>query len=680
MAVEERRIRKFRCIVERNGEAIDFNKVNFVRDASRLAPTWTITLPYPILISKDDTWTIKRGFGGSLWTLVNSQVAQNLRYEDGYQAFTRTVQGEGSNSDTYELLNYCVPKTLVFVNQTWLSDVSPYAKLKDGIIKLCYGTDYAERYYHYRLPSKDVPDDEFECVLGSWTHHSIAQYLAGLLGYDITLNTPDMEVIDTFTVQVGTPWFDAIKSNFLIWQAVFESSGTNLYVLDILSDAAEIPGIQKLTFSSRKAIRSVSVNDKFDGSTVDHVIVKGRTTKNTTTSFPKKVPMKIIEVPQAVRFMEEYEEFEEELKSPTQHKKLGAYNGPWGKSEEIEYNIKHLGKNVHRLEYFKSKVEPGEKWKVLRHIVKTYFEDGELKSKLTMENHYGRFDQIIGSETTFESKFRLPGEALDSQPQMRTIQNHIIKANRFVVGVNTALTSELTEGLVLYEEDSKGNKLDPVPLMNLLQQDWSRTAVDWKEDTKQDVEECDIKAKSEFVHRGDLDTILWITVEYDYLSDAPPRWGVKSIKNPLDSGINSTSEKIPFIRNYYEGEGKMIGTYGPCYRRPVTISHDDIQTDEIAEALADRAFGRRGPGDTGETLKELDIKLATPLPIESIAIVATMPSVSYTVRKPDGDVDSVTVPAADHIVRRYSEDISYTGNLDSRKLGFDATLTVRSKF
>lgn len=668
-----------RYIVKRNGSDIPFSRVNFSRESGQLAPAWQIVLPQPVLIDDSDTWTIQRTIAGNTTTLVNSKTARGVSSQDGRQVYTRTISGEGAGVSTggsggsEDLLEYCLPKTLIFVNRTWLTKVNPRASIIDGEVKVG-DENNSYRYLHHRLPGKEVEEGTFECFLGDWTHHSIANFLATLVGYKFIANTPDMPIIDTSTYEVGSTWFDAIKKNFTMWQPVMEVADDYIYVFDVLAGAAYIPGVQKYVLT-HAAINGASLNDTFRDNTIDHVIVTGRTTSNNTVDFGGKIPFQIIEVDPVLHQAHKSYTYAEPLgKLDTAYKQMGVYEGEWNKGEDA-FSCLGLDRRVHTDKYFRSTIDSGEKWKLLWHISETYASNGALLNRISTEYKYGSYDQVVGSSTEIEASIRYPGSA---QEEWHTIGWEHKLANRFVSGTNIALTSELEEGKVLYEVDSEGNKNDPLPLKDILRQDYTRTMIDKDEDTSQDVLETTIRQRNEYVNRFDADTLIQVISEYDYLSGAGDT-KTKTLKNP-ERDKSARSDKVPWVKHYYQGNGKLIGGYGPCYRPPHQIQHEDIQSEEIAQALADRVFARRGPIDLENPnldvkKHEVTLQISAPLPSSSPATIVAIPTLSYKV-----DDVTVEIPGGDYVLRRYEESAEFGGDPHSRTSDYRFSLTLRGAF
>lgn len=652
----------YTATVERNGSPVEFVEAVFARTADNVAPSWSIKLPYPINIADTDTWTIKRGYGGMEQTLVDQELATSITGSESPRDYSRVVSGQG---ETTELLEYCVPKTLVYVNQTWLQSVCPNWQLRDNIIKQglfqnALHEENFERFYHPRLPGKDVGDDEFICIIGPASHHAIARHLAGLVGYNIVVNTPDLDLINTYTVPVGTTWFDAIKTNFMIWGPNVQLLDDTLYILDMMPSAADPVAVQTITVD-KPAILSISESDSDVGreKTVDHVIVKGRTSTNTSSYYAQPQEFSIIKLPEIP--LEENDEigYVEQSKYVEERKKLGSYTGEFESGDYI-FSVSGIEQTTHQEFYHVYEVgfQQIKKRKLVREIVEHYEIDGTLKARTTTYYRYGPNKRPIGSSTHEEGLVRYPGE---EDRVWVTLKWHHIFQDSFAKGINRSLTSELVEGLVLYEENDQGEKLSPMALADANRLDKSRSLIDKNASTNQAVLEMTMNTRITKIDRLDDDTLIQRIFDYDVLAD-----DVKStrqiIENPQRDEIESNSTEEVFTAEFHEGSGQMIGSYGPCYHPPRTVSHEDIDTEAKAEAVADRVFARKGTRNTTITFKS-----PIPIPFTTMSCLISLPSRAYTV-----DGSPITITGGSYILRAVSERITPDGT--------EQTIEVRSEF
>jgi hypothetical protein len=190
--------------------------------------------------------------------------------------------------------------------------------------------------------------------------------------------------------------------------------------------------------------------------------------------------------------------------------------------------------------------------------------------------------------------------------------------------------------------------------------------------------ETTIRQRNEYVNRFDVDTLIQTIIEYDWLSGSSDV-KTKTLKNP-EREKSARSEKVPWVKHYYQGNGKTIGGYGPCYRPPHEIQHEDIQTEEIAEALADRVFARRGPIDLENPnldvkKHEVNLQISAPLPTNAPATIINIPNLSYQVNDA-----MVEIPGGDYVLRRYEESVEFGGSPKNRSTSYRFSITLRGAF
>lgn len=646
----------YTAVVKRNGSPVDFVEAEFTRDADHVSPGWAIKLPYAINLLATDAWTIQRGYGGYTQTLISAETASNIRGEEALERTTKYIRGEG---EANELLDYCVPKTFVFINPVWLADVEPNAELKDDIIKVVYDTS-EERYYHPRLPQKEIDDDEFVCFLGPQSHHAIAQYLCGLIGYNFVCNTPDITLKKTYTIPVGTTWFDAIKQNFLIWGPNVTIRDSTIYILDMMPGAADIPGIQTVKVDN-PAIVSINEDDRDVASnkTVDHVIIEGKVSNNTTIYSPQQLDFTIVEIPEIDLSEDEEAVYTEEISGFNSWKQFESYSGTF-ESGDDEFSVYGMPHRVHKEYYhvYYVGLAKNKKRKLVREIIESYRSDGVLKHRVTTNYRYGPGKRPIGSSSKEEGLVRYPGQ---SDLNFVTVKWHHIFENRFVRGVNRTLASELVEQLVLYELNDSGDKLSPITLEDANRLDKSRTLVEKDADTDQAVLEMTTNIRTQKIDRIDEETLIQRIFDYDVLADTL-KITRQVLENPLKGQIQTETEEDIFRAEFHDGTGTMIGSYGPCYHPPINVKHEDIDNETLAEQIADRVFARKN-----ERNVTITIKTPVPIPIETMSIRFQLSERAYKV-----DGSPVSIPGGYYYLRKIIERITSRGT--------EQTLTLRSKF
>lgn len=648
----DRRLPRARAVVKRNGSPVSFKSASYVRSIDKVAPSWSINLKHPVVYNTSDTWTLQRGILGDLTTLVDGETAKNWNRSEGLLSNTRSISG---TAETGDLLSYCVPKILVFVSLSWIKELEPTAVIEDGIVKVQRGGAgvgggiHTERYYHPSLPGRDIADDEFECIIGPETHHDIGQYLCNLTGYGFVCNTPDVALVDTYTVDQGTTWFDAIKHNFLIWSPDVQIHDGNIYILDLYTNSGAVTGVQKISISDT-ALITITEDDSGTGvdEIIDHVIVEGRPTKDSIVLYPREIDTTIIEISGSLLNIDEVKRWEQPIETLVSHKQMGSYTGSFEEGDD-EYTVSAVTRTRHTNYY--NVDSQTQRRKLVRAVVDTVLSDGTLVAKETRTHYHGPNGRPVKTIIKEEGLVPVPGQ---SSPQWKHYRNRIILQNRFVKGLNLTLTSEIVEGLVLYEETDSGDKVSPISLWDIRRADKTRTAVDKDSETTQQLMEMTTNYRWTIFDREDDKTLWQIIYDYDVLTGevkATPQ----VLDNPIKDEPEQDSEEIPFRKEYHPvGSGKTIGTYGTCYHTPKTISHRDLTTEAQLDAVAERVLGKRGSRQITAT-----ITTNIPIPIQSLGILVALPQLSY-----DVDGSSVDVPSGDYVLREVREDITFSETLE----------------
>lgn len=670
-------IPKYKSIVERNGVSIPFVRWEFVRDAGQVAPGWSVELEHPVNLSKSDTWTIKRGYGNFEQVLVNSATAENIRSSDGERS-TRSVSGYANVSD---LLEYKVPKKLVFINPDWLRGVDPSANIESGIIKRrsYYRGDYQySRFYHPALPDRNTLDDEFQCFLTCKTHHDIGHYIANQLGYELIVNTPDVALLDSHTIEQGTSWIDAITENFRIWSPTVQVEDDKIYILDPTVDVGEIPEIQRYKIDN-PAIISVSEDSQSgNNEVIDHLIVEGRPSKNSLFVWPREVDTSIRSVEPKTLEIHEYRVTPLEFGGLSQVEQLNLYSGSIGSGDD-EFTPKPV-QNVYRTDAYHIDEET-EKRILVESSKDVALSDGSTVQSVRQRNWFGPNKEIVKTEEVTEGYVQLPGrDVMDwaITSVKTTFQNYQVN------GLDMAFSQELVSELVMFEKeiDDDGaitNRLDPIPLVDFQRADKSRTGVDTNEDTTQEVMVMTTKYRWAEFEREDDKTLRQNIYDFDVLSGTL-KPTTQTIQDPKAEDLEQNRWTKPFRKEYHpedfddtlEQSGKLIGTFGRCYHSPKKISHRDLTTETQLDAVAERFFQR-----ARERRVNVTVESPVPIPFTTTAVLIELPAFTYTVNGTD-----VEVPGGTYVLRSVREQGAYGGDASSneQEVNVRQTLTLRSNF
>lgn len=670
--------------VLRNGSDISNHVVSgsSTLEKGKFTRSWELEFAEPMDLDPSDTWTIHRSIAGYRSTWCENVTASGFSGSDGVDSgetnavrlvCSRRVNGDALTDEAADLLNYCVPKTLVFVNEDWLLNLYPTSQVVDGI--LVYGGSSpfglpSNRIYDPRLPGVEFEADSFQCIVGVQTHHDIAKYLARCVGFELMVNTPNVPIIDTMTITSGTTWIAAIEGIFRnLWFPTIEIWDGTIYVSDILVDNLTVPAIQKITLQN-KAIQTASVNKTITDkqNPVDHVIITGRKTQDTTILQPEAPDYTVVDIPEialaATLDVEVGRTFSDKLK----FKQMDTYAGTFGIPGE-EVQPKGIKSTTHTMHFYVDEQYGRRKYVTVGETINSYdYSDIEVARKVT-EYKYGKGYVPVRTIEKEYAYFNMPGTETKDLHLVNcktTFQRHCKKA------LNLTLTEEIFEGLVLYENvtiDGTEYKTDPMILGDVLRSDPTRSMVETDEDTKQATLEMTLSEKQTAIFRTHDDILIKHEQTHDELTNYT-RHNSQILENPQRDRNKVKADHI-FRKEYFDGPGKLIGGYGPCYHPVKTINHEDICTEAIADQVAARAFARKNV----DSNDEWSVTLPFPVPIESIATVVALPDFVAQVKG-----TAVTVSGGDFVLTKVMERFNYSGDGNAVQLRPETVLTVRKRY
>ncbi len=670
--------------VLRNGTAVNYTSITLSREASKISWAWEVELPELINLSASDLWTIKMGFAGAEWTRVDSCPAENISGEDGIDVSTRRVSGSASTGGISDLREYCIPKTLVFVNPTWMASIWPKLTLFENM--LVYGHDAAHagyRYFHPRLPGKEVkgvPGSEaadFVCIIGPTTHHGIGRYLAGLIGYNLSVNTPDISLLDTYTVPVGTKWGEAITSIFSIWGPDVEVIGSTstIVVSDIMS-GTDIPGMQIIKIDN-PAIVSTSSSEETMYSQgreiVDHVIVTGRKSTNTTlhTEQVDYTPVEIPIVPLA--WTDEITASVDVDNKITRYSTAGATSITFGiPGQQVSVGNNRIKTKVHimRVHRYKPSLTEPEKFVPVEDETQFLNVDDVMVGKTVVKHKYSAGLKPVA---TIEEEYlytNMPGTAVKSLQKLRT---KTTIQDQFIRPLNQSQTTELLEEVYLFQWDNTTPggpyRIDPYPMADVVRQDYEGTIIDPNPTTTQDVVMVLSHIRSTDIQREYEDIMVKRDFDHALVPDKF-RCQTQILENPQRKELEPSKDEITFRAEFKDGAGKMIGGYGPCYHPPRTVHHDDIDNDTLAEQIADRVFARKNINNVTITIKS-----PVYIPFQSVNHKIRLGAFTRAING-----EERTIPEADYILKSVHETFQISGEGNGVELSYEQTLTVRTRF
>ncbi|MBI4962504.1 MAG: hypothetical protein HY913_04445 [Desulfomonile tiedjei] len=658
------------CIVERNGTPIDVKSVSITREANKISPSWDVQFPRPLNVSADDTWTIRTGFAGAEWTRLENCPATNVGGDDGTDTSSRKISSSAQSADALDLRQYCIPKTLVFVNANWLQAIGPTATVKNGAVYY-----NGVRLYHPRLPGQEFQESSFECIVGPTNHHDIGRYLASLIGYKLLVNTPNVNLIDTMTFSGGTKWGDAITSIFSVWGPTLDvlPSGDDgkptIVISDVANGSAEIAELQILRIDN-PAIVSTSFTDDAGNQSqdiVDHVIVTGRKTSGTLES-PEQANYTPIEIPPVdLSIDKEFEASIDVDNSVTRYSKTGGAVVPFGTPGE-ELNIKKIKTQKHIMRYHVRKVpNQNDQYMPVEDETQFYNVDDELVGKTVVKHQYSAAFKPIA---TIEEEWLLTNWPKQEQKELRLLRTKTTLQNQFIKPLNQSQTTEMIEEVILFnwtEYEGEQYRTDPVSMADVLRQDYSRSLIDTDSDTSQDTVTLLTHTKMTDISRTFDDILIKRDTDHALIPDKF-RMNSQILENPQRDKPKTV--EVKYRKEFFNGPGQLIGGYGPCYHTPRTVDHDDIDNDTLAEQIAERVFARKSSGNCTVT-----IKTPVPIPLETTAIKVRLAAFSRVVNGAE-----MTIPEADYVLKSVHETFSFDGEENQVSLKYEQTLTVRTKF
>lgn len=682
-------INNFSIDITRNGDTLDCVSGSFTRSGSENNIQWELKTIGPIadLNLDTDTFSMALSIEGKSWVRFADCKATNAT--KGTDSSTAevgdTVSGTFSLIDS-DLLGYSCPQTLCFCNAEWVTKTFGPTVVTNGVLRTKPSGGFkGGRCTHARLPGTEYEEGTFKVIpLSGASHHSIAKYLCNLIGINLVVTTEDIPLIDTYTVSSGTSWLDAIKANFTMWspdiriEAPAQGGQLTLYILDVINSAGGPTTTKPIVIDN--AIISSHQHTRVPDSDSVHVIITGRAAPDTKFSEdPDFTPRKIPEISLSPNFERK---FDMPVKEMLAYKEMGEYTGDFGTGDD-RFSISQVQKAICTYKYYRyfDNGGGGEQYLILEEIHDTIDKTGALVSRIHTERKYGEGYKNVRTKETEYVRTNMPGSSQQSLKKMKikhTLQMYVIKA------LNQAMTNEFVEQVVLVDKVKKATGQymdDPNPMLGTKRIDRSRTAIDKQPQTSQATIEMTTHFKRTFISRTSDSVLEKRDLDFDVLS-ATARLASQVIQNPKPQ--DRTEKGNPFRREYYHGTPKTIGEY-VCYKKSVSIKHDDICNDHIASAIAERIFYRYGADDVSMT-----VKTSAPVPIGVLPVKATVSPVEVETNADPGvvtDPEQVeftpstksAASGADLFVYQVQEAFSTSRNINNKTLTFEQTFQLRSR-
>lgn len=608
--------------VERNGDSLPVTEAEFTRSFDQGTIGWQIVTPVPLddIDTENDRFSLSLSVSGKNWYRFQDCVATAADVDESETSGGTTISGIHTEYDS-DLLYYCAPKTVVFVNQNWLDRVFGGWAMKNGVPHYSPTSGpnasgrIGRRILHPRLPGIEFTDDMLAFKVGQWTHHGIAKYLAEMLGYSIIISTPDMPIMDTFTISSGTAWFDAIKENFTMWGANIQvmppsggSGNPTIYILDVINDSGGITPISSITIDPESVdkVNHEAASSGDSSEQIDYCIIMGRAgPENVIIEYPDMTPRTIPKYNWTPNSVVTSESKTDKIISRAE---MPNYTGTLGVGDD-EFSVTPIERFVTTQErYIGSDSVKGQQEVLLKETVDTIDNTGAVVHRVQVEHFFSQDFQPVGS-TEKEWIYTNPPGTSNKSLMLAKIKN--TDQQYYISALKLAMTTEHIQEQILADKVSNGKRDNANSLVGIKRIDRTRTAVDKNQNTNQMLFWMDTHFSTTFIDRTSDGTLLKRKIDYDLIAGTG-KMSSQILHNPNPDVNKSTGD--PFRREYTNGDPVLIGEF-ECYRKSTTISHQDICTDEIAEALAERAFYRRS-----QDVKNMSVKTSLPIPIGTLPV------------------------------------------------------------
>lgn len=682
---------------------LDFNEARVAFKSGKLGAEWSISFPKPTVVSGSSLFSIGVRFAGVFRWLIEDSKCELYSGEDSLTLSVTQISSQSlSLSDNQDILNnYAIPKTYCFINQEWLSQVSQGSAYIDGhtgIVMRAFMNTAAKtyfglagvnipatRFFDPRLPGENhsvYPDGtyDFKCFYAR-SHHDIARKLCSMIGINIQVNTPDVELIDTCTFQSGAKWFDVIKANFMMWSpnidVMIDQNGTPTVMIEDVFTQNSITTIPYQALSvGNKAIKSISrqLSRPNDDRLVDHVVIVGRKSQNTVIHYEDTPDYEPVEIP-AVE-LEPTRTITSTFPQAkvTKYKQLGEYTGSFGSGDQ-EWTVNPIQMIIKQLGYYEYKRGNQFKRIPVRETVSSYDNEKLVSQVVTSHAYSPDMQKVVKTQEKYYFFTNMPGSAQKQMEMLRvktTLQNYVIKP------LNLTMTAEIIEDKIVYNQsvvnqDGTPTQVnsDPKALYEVLRT--NPNYVDPKPGTSQVVDQMTTYYRYTHIDRCSDNVLIKTEVSNNTLSQNLPQVNSQILDNPYKDTPSSTSKEMVFRREYKDPGSTENGFYingrGPFYHPAKTIQHEDITDDRTANALAQRVWIRKNMA-LSPTLWDITLNIKIPVFLDFAATMVTLPDL---VRKIDGA--NITLSGGSYIQKSVSYSIKQQGN----KTDFDEQLILGSQ-
>lgn len=644
-------------------------------DVNKMTKTWSIDFAQATQINENDKFTIEKavipasynptgatlshlaGAGNSAFgsTLIKSAKPTEWKMQVGSDLAWGCSGTTGDSSYIETHLKGSVQKDLYFVNITWLNTLTgglAYWRLIDGTlywqIKSSGRTGTAERkawqIEHADLPSRGTDPNTYTILINYHSHYEIATYIAGLMGYSIRINTPDIPLRSVLHFSAGQSYMEMLNSLFSIWNADirFDESDSDepmIWVLDTAGSDNALNQPVKMTFSAA-SIMSISESDKgIDIEPVDHILIKGAKDWN-MNAIPDPGELKIMRLTQPLDFPDEdLHEFwwMESFSFGEGNKMLGDYTGGFNTANAEE---QRRPKYVYRAEqWYISPTNDG--MYLIREMDESFDEKGIIHAH-SVRYVYGAGYKLIYTSEKEYGLIQKPGEPFKEFMMTR----HTVTDQSWMIdGLERACTVEITEEPVVITEvydaaSGKYIKCGPVPINR--SQEQGRTSKNPAANQK--LIDMTTKKRVTKMNRACKGVLAQVTSEYDTISQT-----MKVSPQFLRDPRTKTNDE----RTQYRYEAFMPGQ--SVFHKMITIEHPDICSDTIAQAICDRIFVKSA---IGLRKKEITIEPIIPVPFGDTNFSVVIPSVWSSSLTGEATITKKHITGGTYIVSKIDESCS----------------------
>lgn len=648
---------------------------NVSLDVDKMIKTWSIDFAQAMAIDPDDRFTIKKavlpasynlsseeirhvaGAGGVMFgqTVVSRAKPTEWRMRAGSDLVWGCSGTTGESSYTETHIQSSVQKDLYFVNITWLNTLTggiAYWRLIDGTLywqlkssgRTSVGEQKAWQIEHADLPSKNVDPSTYEILINYHSHYEIATYIAGLMGYSIRVNTPDVRLRSVLHFSAGQSYMEMLNSLFSIWNADIrfdesDSGNPRIWVLDTAGSDNTLTQPTRMTFSDSSIMDIDEVDKGIDIEPVDHILIKGAKDWN-MRAIPDPGELKLFRLTTPITFPEEdIKEFwwVESFSFGEGNKILGDYTGGFNTANaEPQRRPTH----VYRAEqWYVSPTNDG--MYLLRELDESFDGNGILHAH-SVRYVYGAGYKLIYTSEREYGLIQKPGEPFK---EFMMIRHNVIDQSWMIDGLERACTVEITEEPVVITEvydaaSGKYVKCGPVPISR--SQEQGRTSKNPAANQK--IIDMTTKKRITKVNRACKGVLAQVTTEYDTISQT-----MKVSPQFLRDPRSKTNDE----RSQYRYEAFYPGQ--SVFHKMVTIEHPDICDDITAQAICDRIFSKSA---IGLRKKEITLQPIIPVPFGDTGFSVSIPSVYSTSNTGSGTLTRKLITGGRYNVAKIDESCS----------------------